>query len=243
LRFEAEALARAEELTGQVSRLAVVDTPGAEGWHEAQYTLSDGARVELRQESYTGGLERIIFKVRVSRPPVEVLGADRVLRRVTLMRNIVYKRLFDRPNDDMSDTLESQFLPEYTEMMEMHELSLDAGAEIEQARLEDQMRPDYHPDELIRAITCVSVERNMPHGPNFRTEQYTDSMPPQERLAHMEAREVAGEPATPKAYDIAEHNALMALLDSIDPEVMEPAPLDDEWTDPPATLRTWRPKE
>jgi hypothetical protein len=245
--FEAAAKARAAEFAGQAARLAAfrVEEASAE-WLEvtgAQYELSDGSQVAVQHEIWEHDPDKVVAKVRIMQPFVESLGIDRNLRRVQLTRFIMYMSFLDGPDEEQLAVLDEGLSPR----PDLDELGRAFFKSLEQARMEDRLDPDFRPGELIWARTSTLVECKLPNGPNFRTERELPNMPADTRLARTAARRNAGEPVVDPAYDIAEHSAVIALLNSIDTAVMEPQPLDpyfdETWLDPEPNLRSWWPRE
>jgi hypothetical protein len=248
LQFEADAQARAAEFDAQVARLTVLGasnefTPWVNA-RGAQYRLSDGTSVELKYETHDE--QRIVTKIRVTHPPVEVISYDGVLRRTTLTRSLEHESsseniMLNNPAD-LDDVV--------VDPHDIHLFDEVGRAEVEQIqehRVEAGLDSGYLPGELIAARETALVECKLAKGPNFRVERYSPSMPTIARLSHEAARRRAGERADNPDYDIAEHQALMALLDTIDPVIIEPSPLDEEfditWQDPPAPRHSWTPRE
>ncbi len=252
VQFEVAAQARAAEFVGQVTRLAKLAILGSEflpdeSWlseRGAQYDLADGSQIAVKHETYDQDPARIKAKLRVTQPPQEFLGSDRQLRRVTLSRLVMYTSFMETLDDNAVQELEKTLPPAPQELEEkFREFEVAVHAD----RMEDQMRPQYQPSELILARSATLVERKLPNGPNFSTERYSPAMPPDTRLAHTAARRRAGESVVDPEYTIAEHTALIAQLKRTNPRSVKPQPLDryfDEfWQDPPATIRSWQPKK
>jgi len=245
IQFEAAAQARARELTTEVGRLAVLNSEDESDWlpmRGAQYTVADGVQVALRHETWPGNPKKIAVKVRVTQPPVEMLGHDGQLRRVQLTRFIMHPSLVAKTSPDPVEGLE-----EYSsEVPVLEELDWEVRMAIAEAGVVDRMSPGYRPGELILAGTSALVECKLPNSPNFRTEHYSALATRDARLAHQAALRHAGQPLEPVAYSIAEHKFLMALLQSIGPATCPPEPLgrefDETWRDPLPTLRDWSPE-
>jgi len=245
--FETAAKARVVEFAGEVARLALlrVEDDSAE-WIEVsggQYELSDGMLVAAQHETWDNEPERIVAKVKLTQPFVESLGVDGILRRVQVVRLILGRTFLDEPDNEQLVSLQDGLPPS----PELDELGRAFFANLDQARLEDRLDPEWRPGELIWARTAAQVECKLPNSPNFRAERYSSSLSANARMAHVAARRHAGEPIVDPPYDVAEHRAIIALLSSIDTTLMGPQPLesdfDETWLDPKPNLRSWWPKE
>ncbi|HSX36317.1 MAG TPA: hypothetical protein VLH84_05290 [Patescibacteria group bacterium] len=247
LKFEAEAVARAAEFVGQVSRLAVRKPEDDEGddWlvvRGARYSLADGSEWAVAHETWDQDPRRVVAKLRIIRPFVETPGSDGQLRRATLTRFIMYRSFSDAPDAALLAELEERLPPSPA----LDELGEAVMADMQWARVQAELSPGYRPAELIDACTSMLVECKLPKGPNFRIERYSPGMPADVMQAHMLARRRAGETEEDPAYDIPEHEAVMTALAAINPKATKPQSLDSDfeqtWVDPPPTLRSWRPR-
>jgi hypothetical protein len=245
--FEAAAKARAADFAGQVARLAALPVEEASAeWLQvagAQYELSDGLQLAAQHETWDNDPGKVVAKVRIVRSFVESLGMDRNLRRVRLTRFIRYASFLDGPDEEQLVSLEGELPP----APELDELGRAFYESLNQARMQDRLDPHFRPGELVWARTATLVECRLPNSPNFRTERELPGMPAHTKKAHIAARRDAGEFAVDPIYDIVEHSAVIELLNSIDPAVMEPQPLDADfdqtWLDPEPNLRSWWPRE
>ncbi|HKR81667.1 MAG TPA: hypothetical protein VJR27_01565 [Candidatus Saccharimonadales bacterium] len=243
--FEAAAIERVNEFTGQVSRLATYECENSFDWIEAKgavHFLPDGSHVAVKHETWDNDPDKIVVKAAITKAPEQFQGADGQQRRVTLTRYVLYRSFLELDALDAAGL--ERWLPKDPVAKE---LGLAWLKSIEDVRLEAQIDPGYRPSELIWACTDAVVERKLANGPNYCTENFSKNMPEPAKTAHIAARRHAGEPVTPVEYDVAEHKALMVRLRAITPRRKDMWQLDDEfdeaWRDPMPTVRSWMPKK
>ena len=249
--FEAQATARAAELVDQVARLAVhkCETLSERiAGTGAQYDLPDSSRLAVQREVWDQDLRQVVARVRLTHPPAEVLGSDGQERRITLTRYIMYQSFYDK----LDDFNELDMPPEMREDFEEAQHSWQPGlgriiAQAGQERLEGQLDPDYHPPELIVGRTSTLVECKLPNSPNYRTECNHDSLPPEMRGLYIPAHHRAGGDGgnSEGVYDVPEHKALIARLNTVNPAIQEPQLLDPDfgptWLEPTPSAHIWLP--
>jgi hypothetical protein len=244
LQFEAAALARVAALRQEVSRLAIIQVrePDWEISRGAQYDMQAFGVICVEYTFQQKNPNEMSSRVKISKPPVESVGSDGQRRRVTVSRYAEY-RTDDEPDKDAMLELEAELPPANPNLQRMFD---EWYKIVDQERLTDKMMEGYRPSELILGGTRAAVECKLPNSSNYRTERYSDSMTTEVKTAHMAARRHAGEPAVDVPYTAAEHQALMALLQTIDPALLKPEPLpedfDETWIPPMPPLNIWRPR-
>jgi hypothetical protein len=245
--FETRAIERAQEFVDQIGRLAVIDIPDEYDWvmeKGGSYSTADGSHVEVKQELYDNDDSRIVAKARITEAPLSIVGNDGQRRIVTLSRNYYYHSFWSTEEAYLNSITQDD---DTEANRRMEELATAAFKEIQINKLEDMLDPNYKPSELIWARSVTQVECKLPKSPNYRIERYSPAMSADTQLAHLAARRRAGEQTSQVDYSIPEHKALMARLQTIDPNSLEAEPLDQDfdvsWTDPQAPSRVWVPKK
>ena len=218
----------------------------------AQYYLSDDTRIEVKHDTYDNDPGRVLCRARITPPAYETLGADGLLRRVTLARYVRYQSFVEDLETGIEE-LDARLKQEFPPDPELEEMGQKVLKDIEAQRFETQLHPQYRPAELIEAKTITGVESRSPKIRYFHTERYSPNMPALLRASHLDAvqsaRDQAGMQEESPEYTVPEHKALIAQLAGVDPELMVPEPLESDfetgawgWIDLGMVGRYWRPR-
>lgn len=202
-----EVTMRAMEFGSQVQRLAKL-TDEDDGSGAASYFLEDGTALTV---GYSDELWGRYSRVEVIYPAIAPRGDDGQQRRTIVSRR--YTTAADPVPADMELAIQQELQPR--PLM----ISSQERRDGEIADLEAMFAGGCR--EKIGVETTITVERQLPNSPNYRTEIPSSLKTEEEKRAHLVARLAVGD-LSPDAYGPDEHRDLMALMDSIEPAAATP---------------------